>query len=148
MESCTVKFCRVRKQSALPVYATNGAAGVDLCASLDGETVIQPGQVAKVPTGLAMELPNPGIVALVCARSGLAAKHGISLANGVGVVDSDYRGEIQVLLINQGTEPFTIHAGDRIAQMLFIPILQAELEVVEELTDTQRGRGGFGSTGI
>lgn len=132
----------------IPEYATTGSAAVDLCASVLAPIILAPGQRAKVPTGLAIQLPHPGIVALVFARSGLADKHGINLTNGVGVIDSDYRGEIQVLLSNHGQDQFVIEAGARIAQMAFMPVFQVEFKEVEELDDTARGKGGFGSTGI
>lgn len=148
-----VRFKQVRENknnpnNPLPTYATPGSAGLDLYACLENEQLILPGQTTKIPTGISMELPGPGVVALICARSGLAAKYGISLTNAVGVIDSDYRGEIQVLLINHGTEPFTVHHGDRIAQMLFVPVYMAKIIEAEELQKTQRGSGGFGSTGI
>lgn len=132
---------------ALPAYATPGAAGMDVCACLREEIVIPPGQRGKIPTGLAIELPGPEVVALVCARSGLAAKHGISLTNAVGVIDSDYRGEIQILLSNHGSEAFTVKHGDRIAQMLFAPVFLARMVEADALEDSERGGGGFGSTG-
>ena len=149
MSDITVKLKRVRQEEKpqIPAYATPGSAGVDLCACLEKDLVIQPGEVAKVPTGLAMELPGPGVVALVFARSGLAARHGVTLANSVGVIDSDYRGEVQVLLINQGPKPFVVSHGDRIGQMLFLPVFKAEFTEAETLSDTVRGEGGFGSTG-
>lgn len=148
MEIINVKIRRIRNEVPLPAYATEGSAGMDLRACMDEEKIILPGQSLRVPTGLAFEIPDPEVVALICARSGLAAKFGVSLTNGIGVIDSDYRGEVQVLLINQGSEPFTVRDGDRIAQMLFVPVLKANLELVEELSETERGEGGFGSTGI
>lgn len=145
-----VKIKILREGAVLPQYATSGSAGVDLQACLDSDETIllEPGEVAKIPTGLALELPHPEVVALVMARSGLAAKYGLDLANGVGVIDSDYRGELQVLVRNLGRMPFEIHHGDRIAQMLFMPVVQARLEIAEDLSNTERGRGGFGSTGM
>jgi dUTP pyrophosphatase len=131
-----------------PFYATPGSAGVDLCACLHEDVTVLPGERAKIPTGIAIELPGSGVVALICARSGLAAKAGITLTNAVGVIDSDYRGEIQVLIINHGSEPFIIKHGDRIAQMLFIPVFLAKLVECSELAESERGSGGFGSTGI
>ncbi|MHB8127121.1 MAG: dUTP diphosphatase [Desulfitobacteriaceae bacterium] len=150
MEQIKVKLKSITgdKLIAVPNYETPGSAGVDLRASLKREIVLQPGETVKVPTGWAMQLPDSQVVALVFARSGLAAKYGVALANGVGVIDSDYRGEIQILMSNNGPEPFTIHHGDRIAQMLFQPIMRAEFEVVEDIDDTLRGKGGFGSTGV
>jgi deoxyuridine 5''-triphosphate nucleotidohydrolase (EC 3.6.1.23) len=135
-------------QISVPRYETPGSAGIDLRANLEHEIVVLPGNTVKVPTGWAMQLPDTKVVALVFARSGLAAKYGVALTNGVGVIDSDYRGEIQVLISNNGQEPFTIQHGDRIAQMLFLPVMAAEFEVVEKIDDTLRGEGGFGSTGI
>ncbi|HWQ89830.1 MAG TPA: dUTP diphosphatase [Desulfitobacteriaceae bacterium] len=132
---------------SLPQYETPGAAGVDLRACLEREIVLSPGQSAKVPTGWAVQLPDSRVVALVFARSGLAAKYQVALTNGVGVIDSDYRGEIQVLITNSGSEPFTIRHGERIAQMVFLPVLRAEFAVAADLEDTLRGEGGFGSTG-
>ena len=145
-----VKVKMLKDGAILPRYATSGSAGVDLHACLDTseEVILQPGEVAKIPTGLALELPSSEVVALVMARSGLAAKHGLDLANGVGVIDSDYRGELQVLVRNLGKSPFSIRHGDRIAQMLFMPVVQVRLQISGELAETERGSGGFGSTGI
>jgi len=147
MEKIKVKFRRMRPGSKVPAYATDGAAGMDLCACLDEEALLAPREIIKVPTGLAVELPGPHVVAIICARSGLASRYGITLANAVGVIDSDYRGEIQVPLINVGTEPYMIKNGERIAQMLLLPIYLADLVEVAELGPTERGTGGFGSTG-
>ena len=133
---------------ALPTYATTASAGVDLCADLKEPLVVSPGENVKIPTGLAIELPSQQVVALVFARSGLASRHGMGLTNGVGVIDSDYRGEIHVLMYNSGHQPVIINSGDRIAQMVFMPVFHALLEEVAELQDTARGTGGFGSTGI
>ncbi|GAB6173829.1 dUTP diphosphatase [Paradesulfitobacterium aromaticivorans] len=150
LHSIDVRFKRVREDNEviLPSYATAGSAGVDLHACLERDLEILPGQVVKVPTGWAMELPGSQAVGLVFARSGLAAKFGLALANGVGVIDSDYRGEIQVLVVNQGRESVIIHSGERIAQMLFIPVWHARLSEAASLNDTGRGTGGFGSTGV
>lgn len=131
----------------LPEYETKGSAGVDLQAFIGEPIVLKPMDRKLVPTGLFIELPE-GYEAQVRARSGLAIKHGISLVNGIGTIDSDYRGEIKVILINLGNEDFTINSGDRIAQMVFIKHEQAEFELTEELQDTKRGAGGFGHTGI
>ncbi|HBW36930.1 dUTP diphosphatase [Desulfosporosinus sp. BICA1-9] len=148
-DSITVKVKRMANNSlALPTYATAASAGVDLSADLREPITVSPGENVKIPTGLAIELPSQSVVALVFARSGLASRHGIGLTNGVGVIDSDYRGEIQVLIQNLGTQPVTIKPGDRIAQMLFMPIFHANFEDVAELQETPRGAGGFGSTGI
>ena len=145
----TVKVKKISNEAVpLPLYATSASAGLDLCAALPEPFTLQPGDRVKIPTGLAMELPGPEVVALIFARSGLAGRYGLGLSNGVGVVDSDYRGEIQVLIHNLGQEPFVIHPGDRIAQMLFMPVFQARLEEVSDLQETERGTGGFGSTGV
>ena len=133
---------------ALPAYQTAHAAGLDLLAAVpaDAPLVLQPGQHAMVPTGLTIGLP-PGYEAQVRPRSGLAAKHGVTVLNAPGTVDADYRGEIAVLLINHGAEPFTIRRGERIAQMVIAPVVQAQLVSVTALATTDRGGGGFGSTG-
>jgi dUTP pyrophosphatase len=136
------------KKLVLPKYATPGSAGVDLNASLNTDLLIQPRQIVRVPTGIAIELLNPNVGAFIFARSGLASKYGLSLVNGVGVVDSDYRGEIQVAVINQGAEVYIVKDGDRIAQMVFMPIFIANFSLAEQLDETPRGIGGFGSTGV
>lgn len=130
-----------------PEYATSGSAGMDLCAHLEEITEIHPGETLRVPTGIAIALPDTNHVALVCARSGLSVKHGINLANSVGVIDSDYRGEIIVALYNQSGRTYAIEPGERIAQLLIMPVTQPEIEICESLDDTERGSGGFGSTG-
>ncbi|MBS6217727.1 MAG: dUTP diphosphatase [Clostridiales bacterium] len=130
-----------------PFYASAGAAGMDLCACTDEPVTIAPRQIASLPTGIAIALPSANYVALVFARSGLGVKHGVALANGVGVIDSDYRGEIRVGLVNQSDVPYTIQPGDRVAQLAVMPVVQARLERVETLDETERGAGGFGSTG-
>ncbi|SPF55245.1 Deoxyuridine 5'-triphosphate nucleotidohydrolase [Candidatus Desulfosporosinus infrequens] len=147
--SILVKIKKMANNSlVLPIYATAASAGVDLCADIREPWIISPGENVKIPTGLAIELPDQQVVALVFARSGLASRHGLGLTNGVGVIDSDYRGEIQVLMHNSGTQPFIINSGDRIAQMVFMPVFRALFEEVAELQDTVRGTGGFGSTGM
>lgn len=130
-----------------PEYATVGSAGMDLCANLDDMLAIAPGAIVRVPTGLAIALPDSEHVAIIAARSGLAVRHGIALANGIGVIDSDYRGEILVGLINQSDRVYEIEPGERIAQMLIMPVCRPTLEVCESLCETQRSTGGFGSTG-
>ena len=134
----------------MPAYATDGAAAVDMRAAIDeGTTVtIQPGQRAMIPTGMAISLENANVVAILAARSGLAVKSGINLANGIGVIDSDYRGEICVGLYNSSDVPFTVNRGDRIAQLMFMPVYVANLIEAESLDETARGAGGFGSTGV
>jgi len=130
-----------------PRYATAGSAGLDLPACLDEPLVVPPGARVKIHTGIAIEIPGRHIVGLIFPRSGLAAKHGISLANAVGVIDSDYKGEIIVAIQNQSDMEYTITPGERIAQLVFLPVYEAVLEPVEELEETGRGAGGFGSTG-
>lgn len=130
-----------------PRFATAGAAAMDLCACVDGPVTLAAGERALIPTGLAIALPDPGYVALVFARSGLGIKKGICLSNGVGVIDSDYRGEIGVGLVNLSAESYTIQPGDRIAQLMVVPVVQPALTFVETLDETERGAGGLGSTG-
>lgn len=130
-----------------PFYATAGAAAMDLHACMDQDVVIPAGERQVIPTGIAIALPSTDYVALVFARSGLGIKHGIAPANCVGVIDSDYRGEILVGLQNSGDTDFTIHPGDRIAQLMLTPVLQAQVTMVDQLDDTDRGAGGLGSTG-
>ena len=133
----------------MPAYATDGSAALDLRAAIDeGTTVtIAPGERAMIPTGIAISPETTDVVAIVAARSGLAVKKGICLANGIGVIDSDYRGEISVGLLNTSSEPFVVNRGDRIAQMMFMPVLAATLIKSDSLDETARGAGGFGSTG-
>lgn len=131
----------------LPRYETEGAAGMDVKAWPDAPVELLPGDIALIPTGLFMEFES-GYEVQLRARSGLAAKHGVTLVNGVGTIDSDYRGEVKVALINLGKEPFTVRRGDRIGQMVVAACERAEIEQVEVLTGTERGSGGFGHTGI
>ena len=133
---------------ALPAYQSTDAAGLDLLAAVPAETplILSPGQYAMVPTGLTIALP-PGFEAQVRPRSGLAAKHGVTVLNSPGTVDADYRGEISVLLINHGAAPFPVRRGERIAQMVIAPVIQAQLVAATSLSTTDRGSGGFGSTG-
>ena len=131
----------------LPRYETALAAGCDVRAAIDAPIVLKPGERFMVPTGLAIALP-PGWEAQMRPRSGLAAKHGIACVNAPGTIDADYRGELKVILINHGAEDFAIKRGERIGQMVFAPVFQARFEEVEELDDTERGAGGFGSTGV
>ena len=142
-----MKIKVVSKSGILPEYETEGSAGMDIRAYLEEDIVLGPGKRALVPTGLFTEIPA-GFEIQIRARSGLAVKHGIGLVNGIGTIDSDYRGEIKVPLINWGEEPFTITNGDRIAQMVVCRYEKAELEQAESLSDTERGAGGFGHTGI
>lgn len=142
---------RLLKNATLPQYATPGSAAMDLCACLDGPVVLQGvGQSEQacqmIPTGLAMAIPE-GYVGLIFARSGLASKHGVAPANCVGVIDSDYRGEVKIALTNHSNLPYTIQPGDRIAQLMISPVVQPTVEETAELPETARGEGGFGSTG-
>ena len=133
--------------ATLPQYATSGSAAMDLTACIDAPVTIAPRQLVAIPTGIAIALPSADYVALIFARSGLGVKHGISLSNGVGVIDSDYRGELKVGLTNLSDEPYTIQPGDRVAQLAILPVVQANVVQVNELDETGRGAGGFGSTG-
>ena len=135
------------KEIPLPSYATPGSAAMDLRACVSEAVVIAPGARVVVPSGIAIALPSAEYVALLFARSGLAAKGGVCLANGVGVIDSDYRGEVGVALLNTGIDPYTILPGDRIAQLMVVPVVRPALDVMDELPETERGAGGFGSTG-
>jgi dUTP pyrophosphatase len=148
MEQCIVKVKRTRPGSAnpLPGYMTAHSAGMDLHADLADDIVLAPGARVLVPTGIAIELPD-GYEAQIRPRSGLALRHGISLVNAPGTIDTDYRGEIGVIVINHGSEEFTIRGGERIAQMVFAPFARAILVEVSELGETARGGGGFGHTG-
>lgn len=137
---------KLREDAILPKRATEGSAGYDLCASISEEREIAPGETVKIGTGIALGLQTNRYAVLIYARSGLASKFGIAPANCVGVVDSDYRGEVIVPLHNHGKEPFVVHPGDRIAQMVIAPVELPELLEVENLDETQRGFGGFGST--
>lgn len=130
----------------LPAYATEHAAGLDLRAAIETELVLAPGERRAVPTGLRLEIP-PGFEGQVRPRSGLALTHGVTVANAPGTIDADYRGELQVLLVNLGDRPFTIARGERVAQLVLAPVARAELDERETLGETARGRGGFGSTG-
>ena len=137
---------KLNENARIPTYGSEFAAGADLYACLDADVTIAPAETLLIHTGLAMQIPE-GLVGLIYARSGLASKKGLAPANKVGVIDSDYRGEIMVALHNHGTIPQTISDGERIAQIVFAPYYAAEFSVVDELDDTTRGRGGFGSTG-
>ena len=136
---------RVRDQ--LPHYATPGSAGLDLRACLDAALVLNPGETKLIPTGLAMHLADAGYAAMILPRSGLGHKHGVVLGNLVGLIDSDYQGQLMVSLWNRGQEAFTIQPFERIAQMVIVPVVQATFSVVEEFDSSDRGEGGFGSTG-
>ena len=142
----TIRVKKLRENAILPTYGSTEAAGADLYACLEAPVSIEPGRTAFIPTGLAMEVPR-GCAGLVYARSGLACKRDLAPANKVGVIDSDYRGEVMVALHNHGSVSRQIENGERIAQLLITPVLQPAYEEAEELSDTSRGQGGFGSTG-
>lgn len=142
-----LKVLDPRVADFLPAYATPGSAGLDLRACLDEPLVLQSGQTALIPTGLAMHIADPGLAALILPRSGLGHKHGIVLGNLVGLIDSDYQGQLMVSCWNRGYEPFTVQPFERIAQMVIVPVVQARFRRVEEFGTSQRGEGGFGSTG-
>lgn len=142
-----MKIKMISKSGVIPEYKTEGASGMDIRAYLDGPLVLHPMERMLVPTGLFIELP-PGYEAQTRARSGLAIKYGIGLVNGIGTIDSDYRGELKVPLINWGSEDFVINSGDRIAQMVIARYEKVEVELTDSLEETERGAGGFGHTGI
>ncbi|MBE6605689.1 MAG: dUTP diphosphatase [Ruminococcaceae bacterium] len=143
-----VKIKKMRESAIIPEYATSGSAALDLRCAADESIVIPARSRAAIPTGIAVAPEDSSVVSIVCARSGLATKHGIALANGIGVIDSDYRGEIIVSLINNSDVDFTVEPGDRVAQLMFMPVLTANLIECVELDKTERGAGGFGSTGV
>ena len=146
----TLRVYKMRADAVTPCYETTGAAGLDLAACLTTSITLEPGGTARVPTGLQMALP-PGHEGQIRPRSGLAARHGITVLNAPGTIDEDYRGEVQVLLVNLGQQSFTITHGDRIAQLVIAPVVRARIEPVNDeaaLGGTERGDGGFGSTGV
>lgn len=138
---------RLGTEFPLPQYATPGSAGLDLRALLAQDTVLEPGQTVLIPTGLSIHISDPGLAALVLPRSGLGHKHGIVLGNLVGLIDSDYQGELMVSCWNRGTTAFTIAVGERIAQLVLVPVVQAQFEIVESFDQSERGAGGFGHSG-
>ena len=138
---------RVGREFPLPAYATGGSAGLDLRACLTTPLVLNPGQAELLPTGLAIHVQDPGLAALILPRSGLGHKHGIVLGNLVGLIDSDYQGQLMVSCWNRGKEPFTVNPGERIAQLVVVPVVQVELQVVEDFAASARGAGGFGHSG-
>lgn len=142
-----LKIKKVKENAKVPHRATSGSAGLDLCACIDEPVTLEGGDTAVIPTGIAIALPSADYGTFVFPRSGIAVKHGIGLLNSVGVIDSDYRGEIMVGVINQVKEAYTIQPGERIAQMVIMPVSMMPVEEVTELDDTARGAGGFGSTG-
>ncbi|MBO5065950.1 MAG: dUTP diphosphatase [Clostridia bacterium] len=145
MEALKIK--KLRENAKVPNRATGGSAGLDLCACIDEPITLEGGETAVIPTGIAIALPSAEYGAFVFPRSGIAVKHGIGLLNSVGVVDSDYRGEVMVGVINQISIPYTIQPGERVAQMVIMPVSMMPTEEVSELDETERGAGGFGSTG-
>ncbi len=138
---------RVGRDIPLPDYATAGSAGLDLRACLDTPLTLVPGQTELIPTGIAIHLDDPGLAAVLLPRSGLGHKHGIVLGNLVGLIDSDYQGQVMVSCWNRGRSAFTIQPGERIAQMVIVPVVQVDFEIVENFTESHRGAGGFGSSG-
>ena len=138
---------RLGREFPLPDYATAGAAGIDLRACVDAVLTIRPGQTVLVPTGMAVYMADPGLAAVILPRSGLGHKHGIVLGNLVGLIDSDYQGQVLVSCWNRGSEPFDIEPGARLAQMVFLPVVQVQFDVVEDFVSSHRGAGGFGHTG-
>jgi dUTP pyrophosphatase len=139
---------RLGREFALPHYATEGSAGLDLRACLDAPLVLESGRTELIPTGLAIHLDDPGLAAVLLPRSGLGHKHGIVLGNLVGLIDSDYQGQVMVSCWNRGASAFTIAPGERIAQLVVVPVVQVELEIVASFADSRRGAGGFGSSGL
>jgi deoxyuridine 5'-triphosphate nucleotidohydrolase len=138
---------RLGREFPLPHYATDGSAGMDMRACLDGPVEIGPGETRLIPTGLAIHVEDAGLAAILLPRSGLGHKHGIVLGNLVGLIDSDYQGQVFVSCWNRGSEHFTIQPGERIAQMVIVPVVRADFEIVDEFVDSKRGAGGFGHTG-
>ena len=142
-----VKILDTRLRDQLPHYATSGSAGLDLRACIDSSIVLVPGETQLIPTGMAIHLADPGYAALILPRSGLGHKHGIVLGNLVGLIDSDYQGQLMVSAWNRGQQPFELVPMERLAQLVIVPVMQAEFNIVDEFDLSQRGEGGFGSTG-
>lgn len=138
---------RISNEFPLPHYATPGSAGMDLRACLDVPLEIKPGETHLIPTGIAIHMEEASMAAVILPRSGLGHKHGIVLGNLVGLIDSDYQGQLMVSCWNRGSETFTVHIGERIAQLVFVPVIQAQFEIVDEFSQSERGEGGFGSSG-
>ncbi|MFK7966552.1 MAG: dUTP diphosphatase [Burkholderiaceae bacterium] len=142
-----LKILDERMRDRLPAYATPGSAGLDLCACLDQDITLTPGQTELIPTGLAIHVADPGYAAIILPRSGLGHKHGIVLGNLVGLIDSDYQGQLMVSCWNRGSKDFTLEPFERLAQLVIVPVVQAGFTVVDEFAASKRGDGGFGSTG-
>ena len=138
---------RIGKEFPLPQYATHGSAGLDLRACIDAPLLLEPGKSELLPTGLSIYVEDPGLAAVILPRSGLGHKHGVVLGNLVGLIDSDYQGPLMVSVWNRGREPYTVQPGERIAQLIVVPVVQVELEVVEDFAASSRGAGGFGHSG-
>lgn len=138
---------RIGKSIPFPQYATEGAAGLDLRAALERDLTLHPGETELIPTGIAIHIADPGLAAMILPRSGLGHKHGLVLGNLVGLIDSDYQGQLYVSCWNRGNKAYTIQVGERIAQLVLVPVLQAEFEIVDNFEDTVRGEGGFGHSG-
>lgn len=147
MKNIDIKILDARMKDQLPAYATPGSAGLDLRACIDAPITIEPGQTVLIPTGLAIYLADPGYAAMILPRSGMGHKNGIVLGNLVGLIDSDYQGQLMVSTWNRGQHPFTLNPMERLAQLIIVPVLQVGFNVVEEFGDSERGAGGFGSTG-
>jgi dUTP pyrophosphatase len=147
MSNIDVKILDARLRDQLPAYATSGSAGLDLRACIDVPIILKPGQTELIPSGIAIYLDDPGLAALVLPRSGMGHKHGIVLGNLVGLIDSDYQGQILVSLWNRGATVFTLNPMERIAQLVVVPVVQVALNIVDDFTQSTRGAGGFGSTG-
>lgn len=149
LEQVELKICRVEgaEDMPLPQYATELSSGMDLCAAVEGDVVLEAGQRELIPTGFRFQIPA-GLEGQVRPRSGLALRHGISMANTPGTIDADYRGELKVILLNTGKEPFVVRRGDRIAQLVIAPVVRAQVLETEELEESSRNHGGFGHTGV
>ncbi len=149
MQVIKVRILDARLGTSLPLpeYATPGSAGVDMRACLDEPLVLSPGQTELIPTGMAIHIDDPGLAAVLLPRSGLGHKHGVVLGNLTGLIDSDYQGQVFISCWNRGSEPFTIEPGERIAQMVILPVVQVRFDVVESFEESERGAGGFGSSG-
>ena len=147
MKNIDIKILDARLKDQLPAYATPGSAGLDLRACIDAPITIEPGQTVLIPTGLAIYLADPGYAAMILPRSGMGHKNGIVLGNLVGLIDSDYQGQLMVSTWNRGQHAFTLNPMERLAQLIIVPVLQVGFNVVEEFGDSERGAGGFGSTG-